>query len=208
MSINPVAKRFVPVVTGLERVEDAVPLAKALLNGGLNVVEITFRSAAAEPAVRAIRRDVPEMIVGAGTLLNPSQVRQAKEAGAHFGVSPGLNLETVTAAKKSGLMWIPGVMTPSEVENALNAGCQLLKFFPANVSGGVAMLKALAGPYGQTGVKFIALGGITTANIKDILSLPMVAAVGGSLVVDPVLINKKDWSGITSRTKEVLEMIK
>jgi 2-dehydro-3-deoxyphosphogluconate aldolase / (4S)-4-hydroxy-2-oxoglutarate aldolase len=207
MNLDPTHKKIVPVVVGVENAEDAVPLAQALLEGGLNVVEITFRAANAANAVHAIAQKVPQMILGAGTLLTGAQVKAACDAGAQFGVAPGLNLEVVAAAKKRNMPFIPGVMTPSEVENALAAGCRLLKFFPANVAGGVPMLKALAAPYAQTGVKFIALGGIKADNMREYLVEPIVAAVGGSWLVEPALVTKRDWKTITARTREALQII-
>jgi 2-dehydro-3-deoxyphosphogluconate aldolase/(4S)-4-hydroxy-2-oxoglutarate aldolase len=206
MRIDPVHKRVVPVVAGLQKPDDALPLAEALLAGGLNVMEITFRTAAAEPAVKLIAQRMPQMILGAGTLLTVELVQRAKDAGAQFGVAPGLNLKVVEAAQKLDFPFVPGVMTPSEVESALNAGCALQKFFPANIAGGVGMLKALAGPYGHTGVKFIVLGGVTPATMPEFLALPIVAAIGGSWLVESSLIAKGDWAGITARTKEALEI--
>ncbi|HEV2455460.1 MAG TPA: bifunctional 4-hydroxy-2-oxoglutarate aldolase/2-dehydro-3-deoxy-phosphogluconate aldolase [Verrucomicrobiae bacterium] len=207
MNFDPTHKRIVPVVIGVENVADAVSLAQALLAGGLNVIEVTFRSANAADAVHAIAQKVPEMILGAGTLLTATQVQTAKEAGAQFGVSPGLNLDVVAAAKKVNMPFIPGVMTPSEVENALAAGCKLLKFFPANVAGGIPMLKALAAPYAQTGVKFIALGGIKAENMREYLAESIVAAVGGSWLVEPAQVAKRDWKTITVRTREALQIV-
>lgn len=206
MNINPTHKKVVPVVIGVEQASDAVSLAQALLAGGLNVIEVTFRAANAAEVVHAIAQKVPEMILGAGTLLTADQVRQAKEAGAEFGVAPGLNRDVVAAAKRLQLPFIPGVMTPSEVENALALDCRLLKFFPANVAGGIPMLKALAAPYGHTGVKFIALGGIKAENMRDYLQEPVVAAVGGSWLVEPALVARQDWKTITARTREALEI--
>ncbi|MGH7939589.1 MAG: bifunctional 4-hydroxy-2-oxoglutarate aldolase/2-dehydro-3-deoxy-phosphogluconate aldolase [Limisphaerales bacterium] len=207
MDLNLTDKRIVPVVLGVEKADDAVPLAQALLAGGLNVIEVTFRAANAAEAVHAIAQKAPEMILGAGTLLTASQLRQAKDAGAQFGVAPGLNPQVVSAAKEMQIPFIPGVMTPSEVENALSAGCKLLKFFPANIAGGVAMLKALAAPYAQTGVKFIALGGIRAENMREYLAEPIVAAVGGSWLVEPALVAKRDWKTITARTREALRIV-
>jgi 2-dehydro-3-deoxyphosphogluconate aldolase/(4S)-4-hydroxy-2-oxoglutarate aldolase len=207
MNVDPTHKRIVPVVIGVENASDAVSLAQALLDGGLNVIEVTFRAANAAEAVHAIAQKVPEMILGAGTLLTATQVQTAKEAGAQFGVSPGLNLDVVATAKKVNMPFIPGVMTPSEVENALAAGCKLLKFFPANVAGGIPMLKALAAPYAQTGVKFIALGGIKAENMREYLAESIVAAVGGSWLVEPALVAKRDWKTITVRTREALQIV-
>jgi 2-dehydro-3-deoxyphosphogluconate aldolase / (4S)-4-hydroxy-2-oxoglutarate aldolase len=197
--------RIVPVVV-LKEADDAVPLAEALLAGGLNVIEITFRTPAAEPAVRRIVERLPQMIVGAGTLLEAAQVERAKGAGAAFGVAPGLNPRILEVAKRVGLPFMPGVMTPSEVEAAIELGCRILKFFPANLAGGVAMLKALTGPYANTGARFVVLGGVTPANMREFLDLPIVAAVGGSWIVDPQLIAAKNWSEITRRTREAVEI--
>ena len=181
-------------------------LAEALLAGGLDIMEITFRTAAAEASIRRIAARFPEVLVGAGTLLEKEQVERAKGAGATFGLAPGLNPATVVAAREAALPFSPGVMTPGEVENALALGCKLLKFFPAETAGGVGMLKALAGPYAHTGVKFIPTGGINFANLKGYLSLPVVAAIGGSWMVEKSLINEGKWAEITRLTKEALEV--
>jgi 2-dehydro-3-deoxyphosphogluconate aldolase/(4S)-4-hydroxy-2-oxoglutarate aldolase len=197
------AKRIVPVVV-LDRVESAEPLAEALLAGGLDIMEITFRTAAAEESIRRIAARFPEILLGAGTLLEADQVRRARDAGAIFGLAPGINPRTIATANEIGLQFSPGVMTPSEVELALSLGCKLLKFFPAEVAGGVAMLKALAGPYGHTGVKFIPTGGVSSENLADYLKLPVVAAIGGSWMVDKQLINEGKWTEITRITREAL----
>ena len=188
------AKRIVPVVV-LDSVESAEPLAAALLAGGLDIMEVTFRIAAR----------FPEMLLGAGTLLEKDQVRRAKDAGAVFGLAPGLNPEIVGFAKEIGLQFPPGVMTPSDVELAISLGCKLLKFFPAEAAGGVAMLKSLAGPYGHTGVRFIPTGGVSAGNLSEYLKLPIVAAIGGSWMIDKQLVNEGRWSEITRITREALE---
>ena len=198
------AKRIVPVVV-LDSVESAEPLAAALLAGGLDIMEVTFRTAAAEDSIRRIAARFPEMLLGAGTLLETDQVRRAKDAGAVFGLAPGLNPEIVGFAKEIGLQFSPGVMTPSDVELALSLGCKLLKFFPAEAAGGVAMLKSLAGPYGHTGVRFIPTGGVSAGNLSEYLKLPIVAAIGGSWMVDKQLVNEGRWSEITRITREALE---
>jgi 2-dehydro-3-deoxyphosphogluconate aldolase/(4S)-4-hydroxy-2-oxoglutarate aldolase len=197
------AKRIVPVVV-LDRVESAEPLAEALLQGGLDIMEITFRTPAAEESIRRIAARFPEILLGAGTLLEKEQVLRAKDAGAVFGLAPGLNPATIAAAKEAGLQFSPGVMTPSDVEQALSLGCKLLKFFPAEVAGGVDMLKALAGPYGHTGLKFIPTGGVSSGNLSAYLRLPVVAAIGGSWMVDKQLVNDGKWSEITRITREAL----
>jgi len=197
------AKRIVPVVV-LDHVESAEPLAEALLAGGLDIMEITFRTAAAEESIKRIAARFPEILLGAGTLLDKDQVKRAKDAGAVFGLAPGLNPNTIAAANDIGLQFSPGVMTPSDVELALSLGCKLLKFFPAEVAGGVAMLKALAGPYAHTGLKFIPTGGVSSGNLAAYLKLPVVAAIGGSWMVDKQLVNDGKWAEITRMTRDAL----
>jgi len=194
-------------ITTIDKADDAVPLARALLAGGLNVIEITFRTAAAAESIRRIRQDVPQMAIGAGTLLTPENVKAAVEAGAQFGVSPGLNEEVLASAGKAQMPFFPGVMTPTEVHRALNLGCQYLKFFPAEPAGGAGMLKALAAPFAHTGVKFLPTGGITTATLANYLALPQVAAVGGSWMAEKKLVNEKAWDKISSITAEALKVV-
>jgi 2-dehydro-3-deoxyphosphogluconate aldolase/(4S)-4-hydroxy-2-oxoglutarate aldolase len=187
-------------VAVVDSVEDAVPLARALAEGGLPVIEITLRTPCALDCIRAICGGCPEVLVGAGTVLEPSQLMAALEAGARFGVSPGLNPEVVRAALSQQLPFIPGVMTPSEIEQALGLGCRLLKFFPADAAGGVKMLKALAGPYEPAGARFVPLGGVSVSNMAEYLAVPVVAAVGGSWVCERKLVREKKWAEITALT--------
>jgi 2-dehydro-3-deoxyphosphogluconate aldolase/(4S)-4-hydroxy-2-oxoglutarate aldolase len=197
-------KRVVPVAV-IDHRQDAVPVADALLAAGLDVIEVTFRTAAAADAIAAITRQHPGMWVGAGTLLDPQQVRQARDAGAKFGVAPGLNPTVVRAAQDNGLPFVPGVATPSDVERGLELGCKIQKLFPADVLGGVKLLKALAGPYEHTGVKFIPLGGINAQNMAEYLALPVVAAIGGSWIVERKLIAARQWGAITAAARAALE---
>jgi 2-dehydro-3-deoxyphosphogluconate aldolase / (4S)-4-hydroxy-2-oxoglutarate aldolase len=192
-----IQKRVVPVAV-VDSVEDAVPLARALAQGGLPVIEITLRTPCALDCIRAIRQGCPEVLVGAGTVLEPSQVKAALEAGARFAVSPGVNPEVVRAASEQQLFFMPGVMTPSDIELALRLGCRLLKFFPADAAGGVKMLKALAGPYESAGARFIPLGGVSVSNMAEYLAVPVVAAVGGSWVCERKLVRQKKWTEITA----------
>jgi len=196
-------KRVVPVAV-IDKVEDAVPLAGALLAAGLDVIEVTFRTAAAADCIRAITHAHPGMLVGAGTLLDIAQVKQARAAGAQFGVAPGLNAVVVRASLDAGMPFVPGVATASDVERGLELGCKLQKLFPADVLGGVKLLKAFASPYGHTGVKFIPLGGVNAGNMAEYLALPIVAAIGGSWIVDKKLIAEKKWAEITALTKAAL----
>jgi 2-dehydro-3-deoxyphosphogluconate aldolase/(4S)-4-hydroxy-2-oxoglutarate aldolase len=197
------SSRLVPVVV----IEDAaviLDLADALLDAGLNVMEITFRTPAAAKAIASLSSLRPRMLVGAGTLLTTDNVKQAVNAGAKFGVAPGLNETVVAAAKQAGLDFAPGVATPSEAERALSLGCRLLKFFPAEQAGGASMLKALEGPYAHTGVQFMPTGGINLTNLKGYLAIPSVAAIGGSWFVEKKLIAARDWKSINQLTREAL----
>ena len=198
-------ERIVPVAV-FDRVEDAVAVARALCAGGLHTMELTLRTPAAESCIAAIRRDVPEMKVGAGTVLTVEQVDRVCALGAFFAVAPGLNPKIVRRAQEKNLPFAPGVMTPTEVEAALELGCTVQKFFPASVAGGLEMLKALAGPYAHTGVKFIPLGGVNAQNMGEFLALPIVGAIGGSWLVDKKLIAAKDWNGITKLAQGAVEI--
>jgi 2-dehydro-3-deoxyphosphogluconate aldolase/(4S)-4-hydroxy-2-oxoglutarate aldolase len=191
----------------IDKDDAAVPLAEALLAGGLNCMEITFRTAAAAESIRAIRQNVPEISIGAGTLLTPDQVKQAVDAGAQFGVSPGFNEPVLKAASDCDLPIFPGVLTPTEIHHALDLGWKRLKFFPAEPAGGVPMLKALIGPFALTGVKFFPTGGINATSLPDYLAIPQVAAVGGSWMGDRKLIEEKAWPKITALTAEAIKLI-
>jgi len=195
--------RIVPVVA-LDREDLAEPLAETLLKAGLDVMEITFRTAAAAAAILKITTRFKEMLVGAGTVLDPDQVRKAVEAGVRFAVAPGLNESVVIAAREAGIEMVPGVMTPSEVDKAIRLACRTLKFFPAEAAGGVAMLKALEGPYGHTGVRFIPTGGINPGNMGSYLQCPSVIAVGGSWMVEKKLVAARDWVQIEQLARAAL----
>ena len=186
ISIIPVAK--------LENPAHAIPLAKALLKGGIPCIEIAFRSAAAEESIRKISQELPEILVGAGTILTIEQAENALRAGAKFLVTPGFNSKIVDFAQAEGIPIFPGVNNPTNIEAALEKGLEVLKFFPAEQSGGCEMLKAFAGPYQN--VKFIPTGGIDIDNLNDYLSLPNVVACGGSWLVAPKLINSEKFKEI------------
>jgi 2-dehydro-3-deoxyphosphogluconate aldolase / (4S)-4-hydroxy-2-oxoglutarate aldolase len=207
MSTETFLKQRLMCITTVDKAEDAVPLAEALLAGGLNVMEITFRTAAAAESIRRIRQEVPQMAIGAGTLLAGEQVQQAAAAGAQFGVSPGLNETVLATANQIQMPFFPGVMTPTEVDRALNLGFKRLKYFPAEPAGGVAMLKALAAPFAHTGVKFLPTGGINAFTLANYLALPQVAAVGGSWMAEKKLVTEKAWSKITVITAEALKIV-
>ena len=194
-------------VAVIENPDDAVPLAQALMAGGLNTIEVTFRTEAAAEAIRRIRRDAPDMSVGAGTVLTPYQAALAAQAGAQFLVAPGLDEPVLATALARNLPYIPGVMTPTEIGRALNLKCKLLKFFPAEASGGVAMLKALTAPFAHTGAQFVPTGGITAATLPAYLALPQVAAVGGSWMAERGLVAQHAWEKITALAAEAVKEI-
>lgn len=199
-------KKIIAVLT-IEDANDAIPVAKALSAGGISAIELTLRTPAALEGIKRIRAEVPEVTVAAGTVLKPQQVDDVIKAGAHFAVSPGINPRVVKAAKEAGLFFGPGIMTPSDIEQALEFDCTLLKFFPAGTAGGLKHLNAMAAPYKHLGVKFIPLGGITCANVREILSDKLIAAVGGSWLAKPELIKAKQFDKITELAKEAMQAI-
>ncbi len=190
--------RVVPVVV-LEELDTAVPVAAALAAGGLPVAEITFRTAIAAEAIGRLA-DGTDVVVGAGTVVRPEQVDEAVEAGARFIVTPGLSLRVIERCRELDVLVIPGVTTATEVIAAVDQGLELLKLFPAEAAGGVALLRALRGPFPD--VRFVPTGGISAANAASYLALPSVAAVGGSWMVTPELIAAGDFAGITHLVRE------
>lgn len=194
----------VPVIA-IESAEDAAPLAQSLTIGGLPCVEITFRTPAAEEAIRIISHQYPDVLVGGGTVLTIAQARKAIQAGADFIVTPGLDPEVVSFCEQMEMPIFPGVMTPTELQQALNLGCTLMKFFPAEAAGGIPFLKALSGPFKQ--VKFIPLGGISPANMADYLALPQVLAVGGTWLAKQEQIATGDFGGIEKRAREAAALV-
>jgi 2-dehydro-3-deoxyphosphogluconate aldolase/(4S)-4-hydroxy-2-oxoglutarate aldolase len=190
---------IVPVIK-IDTVAHAVPLAKALKNGGLPAAEITFRSEAAEESIRAISKEVPDLFLCAGTVLNPSLARQAVDAGAKAIISPGTNLETISWCKEKNIPIIPGCATPSEVEACMREGLDLVKLFPSEVVGGVAMLKALSGPYAS--MRFMPTGGVKPNNVKDYLSQKNVLACGGTWIVPSDLLKAGNFEEIERLAKE------
>jgi 2-dehydro-3-deoxyphosphogluconate aldolase/(4S)-4-hydroxy-2-oxoglutarate aldolase len=194
---------LVPVVA-LPTPTIAVPLAEALLRGGLDLIEITFRTAGASKAINDIRKQLPEMLVGAGTITAPEQALAATDAGAQFGVAPGFNRFVVAAADEAGLAFWPGVTTPSEVETALAAGHRLLKYFPAEAMGGIATIKALLGPYRHLGVEFIPTGGINVELARSYWRVAGVAAIGGSWIAPKQLLVDKAWDQIEQLTRSAV----
>lgn len=193
---------LVPVIK-IDDAKDAVPLAKALCEGGLPVAEVTFRTAAAKEAISAMTKAFPQMLVGAGTVLNEQQVDDALEAGAKFIVSPGLNPKTVLYCQKKGVPILPGCATPSDVERAIELGLDVVKFFPAEANGGLPVIKAMAAPYG--GMMFMPTGGINEKNLAAYLSFPKILACGGSFMVSDQLIKAGDFEGIKALTRKAVQ---
>jgi 2-dehydro-3-deoxyphosphogluconate aldolase / (4S)-4-hydroxy-2-oxoglutarate aldolase len=205
--LQTIARHGVVPVVVIDSAEAAIPLADALLEGGLPLVEITFRTAAAAEAIETICRQRPELLVGAGTLVTAGSVEAAIARGARFGVAPGLNPERVQEAKQVGLPFVPGVCTPSEIERALALDCTTLKFFPAEAGGGVEMLKALAAPYRHLGVRFVPTGGVSMANLASYLALDAVAAVGGTWIATKADLAEGRWQDIGDRCKRAVEIV-
>ncbi|WQY28612.1 bifunctional 4-hydroxy-2-oxoglutarate aldolase/2-dehydro-3-deoxy-phosphogluconate aldolase [Helicobacter pylori] len=199
LQISPI----VPVVV-VEDIKDAVPLAQSLIEGGIHIIEVTLRSSCALEAIELIAKNVPKMRVGAGTILNPTQLEQAQNRGAEFLISPGLTIKLLEYAKKKDMPLIPGVSSSSEVMQALELGYSALKFFPAEYCGGVKLLNAFNGPF--KGVKFCPTGGISTDNMHSYLNLENVLCVGGSWLTPKNLIQNKEWDKITEICKRSLAL--
>lgn len=196
---------IVPVVV-IDDVKDAEPLAKALCDGGLPCAEVTFRTDAAEESIRIMSEKFPQMLIGAGTVLTTDQVDRAVAAGAKFIVSPGLNPRVVKYCVEKNIPITPGCSSASDIEQALENGLEVVKFFPAEPAGGLPMIKALAAPY--VGVKFMPTGGINANNVKEYLAYNRILACGGSWMVKGDLIKAGDFAKITQLTKEAVEMVK
>ncbi|MHA7617260.1 bifunctional 4-hydroxy-2-oxoglutarate aldolase/2-dehydro-3-deoxy-phosphogluconate aldolase [Cellulosimicrobium cellulans] len=195
--------RVVPVVV-VDDAAQGVLVASALRDGGLPVAEVTFRTAGARAAIEAIAREVPDVLVGAGTVVTAAQVDEAVDAGARFLVSPGLSAAVVRRAQELGVPVVPGVATPSDVIAALDLGLDVVKLFPANVVGGPAAVKAFSAPF--PGLRFVPTGGVSAANLLDYLALPAVLAAGGSWMVDAALVRAGDTVEITRRTREAVAL--
>ena len=193
---------IIPVIA-IEDAEQAVPLARALVAGGLPAAEVTFRTAAGEEAIRRIAKEVPEMLVGAGTVLTKEQADRALAAGAQFIVSPGFNPEVTRYVIEKGALMMPGTATPGEMEQAMSMGLDVVKFFPAEQNGGVAKLKALAGPY--TNLRWMPTGGVNTKNMMDYLGFDKIVACGGTWMVKKDLINGQKWDEITAICKDAVK---
>lgn len=198
---------IIPVIV-IEREEQAVPLARALVKGGLPVLEVTFRTKAAAAAIAAIRREVSEAIVGAGTVLTVEMLRDAKTAGAVFGVAPGFDPAIVAEAKAQDFPFCPGVATASELSQALTAGCGMVKFFPAEAAGGVKMIKNLLGAFRFTGVRFMPTGGVNLANVADYLAVPEIVCCGGTWIVPKDALARGDYEAIEKLAADASALVR
>ncbi len=203
--INEISKIGIVPVVALDNVEDAAPLAQALIEGGLPCAEVTFRTAAAEESIKIMAKQFPNMLVGAGTVLSTEQADKAVAAGAKFIVSPGLNPKVVKYCVDKNIPVIPGVTNPSDIEIALELGLKVVKFFPAEAAGGLNMIKAMSAPYG--GIKFMPTGGISAKNLLSYLDFNKVVACGGSWMVDKEIIKNKDFAKVSALTKEAVQLM-
>jgi len=209
---NEIAKGGIIAVLEIENEKNAVPLAKALIEGGINVIELALRTPAAVPSISLIAKEVPQMFLGAGTIIETEQVSMLRtgrnQTDVRFGVSPGINPLIVKEAIALELPFAPGISTPSELELAISLGCTTVKFFPAEALGGLSYLKNINAPYNHLGIKYIPLGGISIDNLASYAKFAPVLAVGGSWIASKELINTQYWAEITKRAKEALNIWK
>ncbi len=197
------AIRIVPVLV-LNDLDSGLKMCEVLVKCGLPAAEITFRTEAAASIIRAASKEFPELYLGAGTILNPCDLKRAFDSGAKFAVAPGFNPKVVRAAVENDLAFAPGVCTPSEVEQAMEFGCRFLKFFPAEAAGGVKMLKSLIAPYKHLGVRFMPTGGVSTANVADYLAVKEVVAVGGTWLGKAEDIAAGNWEKISETVRQAV----
>jgi 2-dehydro-3-deoxyphosphogluconate aldolase/(4S)-4-hydroxy-2-oxoglutarate aldolase len=190
----------------IDRAEDAAPVTEALLAGGVTAIELTLRTPVALEAIRQIKRSFPEMLAGIGTVLRAEQVKQVLDAGGEFAVAPGTNPRVIETALAAGLPFAPGICTPSDIEQALEYNRPLLKFFPAEPSGGLPYLRTIAAPYAHLGLKYIPLGGVSAANMIDYLREPAVGGIGGSWLAPRDVIQARDWTRITEAARGAVGM--
>ncbi|WP_420400489.1 bifunctional 4-hydroxy-2-oxoglutarate aldolase/2-dehydro-3-deoxy-phosphogluconate aldolase [Flagellimonas sp.] len=198
----------VVAVLVIDELRHTVPLAKALLKGGVSAIELTLRTPVAIDAAKIIKKEVPQVTLGFGTVISIDQVKAVVDVGADFAVAPGCNPKIIAEARKHGLPFAPGIMTPSDIEVAIEEGCQILKYFPAETSGGMEHLKSIVAPYQYLNLKFIPLGGVNINNAATYLESSLITAVGGSWIAKRPLILSEDWEGITKNSKEISELIK
>ncbi|MCG8578934.1 MAG: bifunctional 4-hydroxy-2-oxoglutarate aldolase/2-dehydro-3-deoxy-phosphogluconate aldolase [Bacteroidales bacterium] len=197
----------VMAVLVIDDVRHAVPVAKALLAGGVTAIELTLRTPAAYEAAKLIKKEVPEMTLGFGTVISTEQVKAVVDLGADFAVAPGCNPKVIAEAVKQGLNFGPGIMTPTDIEMAINEGCRILKLFPAETSGGLAHLESMVAPYQYLDLKFIPLGGCNISNARTYLESPLITAIGGSWIAKRDMIQAENWELITRNAREISTLI-
>lgn len=191
----------------IDELKHAIPVARALLEGGVNAIELTLRTPAALDAAIAIKKNFPEMNLGIGTVLTVDQVKAIADLGVDFAVAPGCNPKTIEAAQKYGVSFAPGISTASELETAVELGCRVIKFFPAESLGGIKYLNNMVAPYNYLGLKFIPLGGLDINNARGYLESKLITAIGGSWIAKQALIQSENWAAITSNAKEIRALI-
>lgn len=206
--IKKIDEAGVIAVLVIDEIKHAVPVAKALLAGGVDAIELTLRTPAAIDAIKAIQTEVPEITMGIGTVLTTKQVEAIAKLGVDFAVAPGCNPNILEAAYENGLSFAPGVMTPSEIEAALEHGCRVLKYCPAEPAGGINFLKNMAGPYAYLGLTFIPLGGLNINNARGYFESSLITAIGGSWIASRPLIQAEAWDKITQNAKEITQLIR
>ncbi len=191
----------------VDELKHAIPVANALVKGGVDIIELTLRTPVAMDAAKAIINEVPKAIVGFGTVLTVQQVKECAAIGAHFAVAPGCNPKIIEAAKAHNLSFAPGIATPTDIEMALEQGCSMLKYFPAETSGGIRHLTNMAAPYKHLGLRFLPLGGINPSNVVSYLESPLVSAIGGSWIATTQMIKEEAWETITNNALEIKKII-
>lgn len=205
--ISKIDEAGIIAVLVIDELKHALPLANALLAGGLNTIELTLRTDVALDAAKLIKKEFPEINLGFGTVLTVEQVNTVVDIGADFAVAPGCNPKVIDEAIKQGLSFAPGIMTPSDIEIAIEKGCRILKYFPAETSGGMEHLKNMVAPYSYLGLKFIPLGGCNFENASTYLKSPLITAIGGSWIAKRSLIQAENWDIITANAKEIRNLI-
>ena len=205
--LDKITKSKIVAGFSVQNLDDAIPIAKSLMEGGINIIELTLRTKNSLKAVEMIAKSVQDMVIGVGTILTTDQLLQVKDNGAHFGVSPGLNKRVLQYAEEIDFSFAPGIATPSDLDCAIDMGCRFVKFFPAEGMGGVNYLKSISAPFNHLDVKYFPLGGINSNNMKEYLNIDNVIAIGGSWIVKHQLVLNKQWKEITKRAFEVRNII-
>jgi len=205
--LDKIAKSKIVAGFSVQNLDDAIPTAKSLVEGGINVIELTLRTKNSLKAVEMIAKSVQDMVIGVGTILTTDQLLQVNDNGAHFGVSPGLNKRVLQYAEEIDFSFAPGIATPSDLDCAIDMGYRFIKFFPAEGMGGVNYLKSISAPFNHLDVKYFPLGGINSNNMNEYLNIDNVIAIGGSWIVKDQLVLNKQWKEITKRALEVRNII-